>query len=73
MKALRKFQRGYGNLEVVEVPSPLPQEDEVVVEVQRAGVCGTDISGEIPLSEWREVFQLFEEGRGLKYLLYPVK
>jgi L-iditol 2-dehydrogenase len=43
VKALRKLQRGSGNLEVVEVPSPLPQEDEVVVEVQRAGVCGTDI------------------------------
>jgi L-iditol 2-dehydrogenase len=30
------------------------------------------ITGEFSLSQWREVFQLFEEGRGLKYLLYPV-
>ncbi len=43
MKALRKLQRGYGNLEVVEIPCPRPQEDGVVVEVQRAGACGTDI------------------------------
>jgi L-iditol 2-dehydrogenase len=43
VKALRKLQRGHGNLEVVEVPYPLPQEGKVVVEVQRAGVCGTDI------------------------------
>ena len=30
------------------------------------------VSGEFPLDRWREPFQLSEEGRGLKYLLYPV-
>ena len=86
MKALQKLQRGYGNLEVVEVPCPVPQENEVVVKVRNRGTWEKTINllrerridskplitGEIPLTQWREVFQLFEEGRGLKYLLYPI-
>lgn len=43
MKALRKLERGQGHMEVVEVPEPTPQKGEVVVEIRRAGVCGTDI------------------------------
>lgn len=43
MKALRKLQRGPGHVEIVEVPSPTPKEGEVLVEVQRAGICGTDL------------------------------
>ncbi|MBU1207917.1 MAG: zinc-binding dehydrogenase [Proteobacteria bacterium] len=43
MKALRKLQRGPGNVEVVEIPSPAPKEGEVLVEVKYAGICGTDI------------------------------
>lgn len=43
MKALRKLQRGPGNMGVVEVSTPLLQEGEAIVEVRRAGVCGTDI------------------------------
>jgi L-iditol 2-dehydrogenase len=30
------------------------------------------ISGEFPLDQWREGFQLFEKGKGLKYLLNPL-
>ncbi len=29
------------------------------------------VSGEFPLHEWKEAFQLSEKGSGLKYLLYP--
>jgi L-iditol 2-dehydrogenase len=30
------------------------------------------VSGEFPLDQWEEAFRLFEEGMGLKYLLYPI-
>jgi L-iditol 2-dehydrogenase len=43
MKTLRKLQMGKGYMEVVEVPVPTLQKGEVLVEVRRAGVCGTDI------------------------------
>jgi L-iditol 2-dehydrogenase len=43
MKALRKLKDGYGNMSIVEVPRPVLSEDEVLVEVKFAGVCGTDI------------------------------
>ncbi len=43
MKALMKIQRGEGHVELREVKEPVPASDEVLVEVKRAGVCGTDI------------------------------
>ena len=43
MKALRKLQSGPGHVELVEVDRPVPGRGEVLVEVQRAGICGTDI------------------------------
>jgi len=43
MKALRKLRRGPGNVELVNVDPPRPGEGEVIVKVQYAGVCGTDI------------------------------
>jgi L-iditol 2-dehydrogenase len=30
------------------------------------------VSGEFPLDQWLKPFKLFEEGQGLKYLLYPI-
>ncbi|MFH1090938.1 MAG: zinc-binding dehydrogenase, partial [Pseudomonadota bacterium] len=30
------------------------------------------VSGEFPLDDWQEAFRLSEEGKGLKYLLYPM-
>jgi len=43
MKALRKVRRGPGHVDLVNVDSPRPREGEVIVEVQYAGICGTDI------------------------------
>ncbi len=43
MKALRKLERGKGHMEVVEVADPKAKKGEVVVQIRRAGVCGTDI------------------------------
>jgi threonine 3-dehydrogenase len=42
MPALRKLGREPG-LQLVEVPVPEPREDEVLVQVEAASVCGTDL------------------------------
>lgn len=43
MKALVKYSRGHGNMELREVASPLPAHGEVIVRVSRAGLCGSDL------------------------------
>ncbi len=43
MRALRKLRRGVGQIELVEIPPPEPNVGEVLVQVIRAGICGTDI------------------------------
>ncbi len=43
MKALRKLRRGPGNVDLVHVDPPRPGEGEVIVKVEYAGICGTDI------------------------------
>ncbi len=37
---------------VKEVPGPVPEEDEVLIKVQRCGICGSDL-------------HVFEEGVGI--------
>ena len=43
MKALLKVAPGVGNVEVREVPEPRPGPGEVMIGVQAAGICGTDL------------------------------
>lgn len=43
MKAIMKVARGMGNVEVRDIPEPSPQPNEVVIKIQAAGICGTDI------------------------------
>ncbi len=43
MKALRKLSDGPGNIEVADVPRPKPGRLEVLISVERAGICGTDL------------------------------
>lgn len=44
MKALVKTQKGDGHIEVRDMPMPeLPADDWVLIKVQAAGVCGTDL------------------------------
>jgi len=53
MKAVVKYARGPGNVELRDVPEPAPGPDEVKIEVKAAGICGSDIHifhGDIKLS-----------------------
>jgi threonine dehydrogenase-like Zn-dependent dehydrogenase len=43
MKALQLTR--FGLVELVEVPEPRPGDDEIVVEVVAAGICGSDLHG----------------------------
>jgi L-iditol 2-dehydrogenase len=43
MLAVRKVARGVGNIEVLDVPEPHAGPDQVVIEVDSAGICGTDL------------------------------
>jgi L-iditol 2-dehydrogenase len=43
MLAVRKVARGPGNIEVQEVPEPHPGPGQAVIQVDSAGICGTDL------------------------------
>jgi L-iditol 2-dehydrogenase len=43
MKALMKTKAGVGNLEIRDLPEPVPGPGQVLIEVKAAGICGTDI------------------------------
>ena len=43
MKAIVKYARGKGNVEIQDIPEPVPRPGQVKVEVQAAGVCGSDL------------------------------
>jgi len=49
MRALRKTGRGPG-AELVDIPIPEPKDDEVLVHVHAASICGTDLH----MLEWNE-------------------
>ena len=44
MKALVKYERGVHNVELREVPVPEIGDDDVLMEVKAAGLCGSDLS-----------------------------
>lgn len=43
MKALMKVARGVGNFQLKDIPIPVPGDNEVLIRVHTAGVCGTDV------------------------------
>jgi len=43
MKAVVKYAHGKGNVEIRDVPEPIPGPDEVMIEVKAAGICGSDL------------------------------
>ena len=43
MKALVKYAKGNGNMEVRSIPEPVPGPGQVKIEVKAAGICGSDL------------------------------
>lgn len=43
MKALVMYGKKAGMVEVRDVPKPIVKEDEILIQVKAAGVCGTDV------------------------------
>ena len=43
MKALVKYEKGPGNMEIRDVPEPQPEQGQVKIEVKAAGICGSDL------------------------------
>jgi L-iditol 2-dehydrogenase len=43
MKALTKYQKGEGNVEIRDMPEPELTPDKVMLEVNCCGICGTDL------------------------------
>ncbi len=43
MQALVKFERGPGHVALQDMPEPVCQEDQVLLEVDACGICGTDL------------------------------
>ncbi len=43
MKAVMKVERGVGHVELRDIPVPEPGAGEVLISVEAAGICGTDL------------------------------
>lgn len=43
MKALVKYDKGPGNMEVRDIPEPVAEPGHVKVEVENTGICGSDL------------------------------
>lgn len=53
MRALCKIALGKGNVELREVPRPIPAADEILIRVKAAGICGSDLhiqDGDTPVT-----------------------
>ena len=44
MKAIVKYKKGDGFVELREVARPTVDSESVIIEVKAAGICGTDIN-----------------------------
>jgi L-iditol 2-dehydrogenase len=43
MKALVKYEKGPGNMEIRDVREPRPEKGQIKIEVKATGICGTDL------------------------------
>ena len=43
MKALVKYAKGEGNMEIRDVPEPVAGKDQITIEVKATGICGSDL------------------------------
>ncbi len=73
MQAIMKLEPGVGNIEVCDIPDPVPGPEEVKLKIHAAGVCGTDLQiyndefqSELPLVLGHEVAgEVVEVGQGV--------
>ena len=43
MKTLVKYAKGRENMELRDIPEPVPDREQVKIEVKAAGICGSDV------------------------------
>ena len=43
MKSVVKYDKGFGNVALQDMPEPQPHADQVLLEVACCGICGTDL------------------------------
>jgi len=43
MKAVVKYQKGPGNVELRDMPEPQCSDEKVIIEIAHCGICGTDL------------------------------
>jgi len=43
MKALVKYAKGPGNMQIRDVPEPKPRPGQVIIQVKATGICGSDL------------------------------
>ena len=43
MKALFKTKKGFGNVELIEIPEPKCKDIEIKIKIKAIGICGTDL------------------------------
>jgi L-iditol 2-dehydrogenase len=43
MKALVKYEKGPGNMEIRDIPEPRPEKGQIKIEVKATGICGSDL------------------------------
>ena len=43
MKALFKTKKGFGNVELIDIPEPKCKSNQVKIKVKNVGICGTDL------------------------------
>ena len=67
MLAIRKLARGVANVSVEELPAPVAGPEEIVVEVDSAGICGTECSGAAPAAD--TLLRLVRRERSLRLAL----
>ncbi len=74
MKALVKFGPGREGMEIRDLPIPVPKDDEILVKILAAGICGTDLhimndqfAADMPVTIGHEfIGEIVEVGKDVK-------
>jgi L-iditol 2-dehydrogenase len=43
MKAVVKYKAGKGNVDLLDMPEPICGDDQVIIQIDHCGICGTDL------------------------------